>query len=165
MKRFLLILTVFGLVLGSGFAQTSSEPGGKPAQKAKTMVKEGIKYWKSHSADESIAAYNNTSGKFRDGEYYLFVFDIKKPESAICIARGDGNKALIGKDLWTNKDSDGQLYYQAFVKAAKSKEGYGWVDYKRTNPESKKIEPKSSYIELIPGTSIFVGCGFYSYKD
>jgi len=98
--------------------------------------------------------------QFRDGEFYLFAYDISKEASAVCLARGDGNAALLGKDMWATKDPDGVTYIQNFVKTIKTA-GSGWVDYKRTNPTDKKIEAKSSYIEKIPGTAIFVGCGFY----
>jgi cytochrome c len=41
---------------------------------------------------------------------------------------------------------------------AKTK-GTGWVDYKWVNPVSKKIEPKSTYIQK--GDEYFLGCGIY----
>ncbi len=147
------------LVLASGgilAAQT-----GPSATKAKQMVQTALAFYAKNGAEKTWAAVNDVKGSFRDGEFYLFVFDLSQAGAAVCVARGDGNKALIGKDMWETKDPDGQLYIQGFAKVALSKEGSGWLDYKRTNPESKKIEPKSSYLALIPGTKIFVGCGFY----
>jgi cytochrome c len=37
--------------------------------------------------------------------------------------------------------------------------GKGWVDYSWTNPETKKIQAKSSYVAK--AGEIFVGCGIY----
>jgi signal transduction histidine kinase len=153
----LLVLIATGAVGQSG----SAVPVGPAAEKAKKMVLSGVAFYQKNGAEKTWDAVDDVKGAFRDGEYYLFVFDVAKADSAVCLARGDGNKALLGKDMWATKDPDGQLYIQSFAKVATSKEAWGWVDYKRTNPETKKIEPKSSYIALIPGTKIFVGCGFY----
>ena len=38
-------------------------------------------------------------------------------------------------------------------------QGGGWVEYKWTNPETKKIGPKSTYVEKFD--SLIVGCGYY----
>jgi hypothetical protein len=155
MKKFaILIMLTCGVALGLS-AQT-----GTAASKAKTLVQSGIAFYQKNGQATAFAAFDDVNGKFRDGEYYLFVFDLSADGSAICVARGDGNKALLGKDMWATKDPDGVLYIQAFAQTV-LKSGFGWVDYKRTNPETKKIEAKSSYVALIPGTKILVGCGFY----
>lgn len=155
MKR---IFVCYALIAFAAFGLAAQT--GAAAAKAKSLVESGIAFYQKNGQEATFAAFNDVKGKFRDGEYYLFVFDISKPDSAVCVARGDGNKALLGKDMWEQKDPDGVLYIQAFRKAIE-KASIGWVDYKRTNPESKKIEAKSSYVALIPGTKIFVGCGFY----
>ncbi len=151
-----LLAALIALVLAASLAAQS----GPAAAKAKSLVESGIAYYQKNGKDAALAAFDDVKGKFRDGEYYLFVFDISKPDAAVCVARGDGNKALIGKDMWTTKDPDGLLYIQAFRKILE-KGPTGWVDYKRTNPETKKIEAKSSFLSVIPGTKLFVGCGFY----
>ncbi len=130
------------------------------AKKAKALVESGIAYFQKNGQAAAIAAFSDVNGKFRDGEYYLFMHDAAKPDTAVCVARGDGNKALIGKDMWMTKDSDGVLYIQKLVLTG-LKSGTGWVDYKRTNPETKKIEAKSSFVARIPGTEFTLGCGFY----
>ncbi len=148
------------LVLAVGIASGLAAQSGPAAAKAKALVDSGIAFYQKNGREAAFAAFDDVKGKFRDGEYYLFVFDISKADSAVCVARGDGNKALLGKEMWATKDPDSFLYVQAFAKAV-AKSGTGWVDYKRTNPETKKIEAKSSYVALVPGTKLFIGCGFY----
>ncbi len=148
------------LLVAIGLASALGAQSGPAATKAKALVESGIAFFQKNGQEAALAAFDDVKGKFRDGEYYLFVFDVSKPDSAVCVARGDGNKALIGKDMWATKDPDGFLYIQAFEQTIATS-GFGWVDYKRTNPETKKIEAKSSYIKLVPGTKLFVGCGFY----
>jgi len=154
-----IVAVLFSLVLVLGFV-AAQEKMSAEAQKAKDMVKAGLAFYKANGRDAALAAFNDPKGKFRDGEYYLFVYDYSKDGTAVCMARGDGNAAMIGKDLWGAKDPDGKFFYQDFGKVAKAS-GSSWVDYKRTNPDTKKIENKSSYIERIPDTTLLVGCGFY----
>jgi cytochrome c len=155
MKRSALFLALVCIFAFGVAAQT-----GKAAAKAKALVESGISFYQKNGQEAAFTAFDDVKGKFRDGEFYLFIFDISKPDSAVCVARGDGNKALIGKDMWATKDPDNLLYIQAFAKVVTAS-GTGWVDYKRTNPETKKIEEKSSFVSKIPGTKLFVGCGFY----
>lgn len=51
------------------------------------------------------------------------------------------------KDLSRLKDTDSKLFGQDMITAAKA--GSGWVDDKWTNPDSKKIETKSPYVEKV----------------
>jgi cytochrome c len=155
MKR-TLSLFLAAIILASGLAAQT----GPAAAKAKALVESGLSFYQKNGKDAAFKAFNDVKGPFRDGEYYLFLFDISKPDTAVCVARGDGNQALLGKDMWLTKDPDSQLYIQAFAQMV-TKSGSGWVDYKRSNPETKKIEAKSSYVTMIPGTKIFMGCGFY----
>lgn len=155
---FLVLIVCFFSLEYSG-AETLS----KDAIKARDMVKKAQDFWKKNGKDVSLAEFSNTKGQFVDGEFYLFVWEytLIKEKKIICLARGDGNKAMIGINGYELKDPDGILIQQGQVKVSQSKEGFGWMDYKRTNPTTKKIEPKSSYIEKIPGVDIYIGCGFY----
>ena len=62
--------------------------------------------------------------------------------------------------MWALKDSDGKLFIQQFIQVAKDT-GSGWVDYKWSNPTTKKVEPKSTFVQRVPGKNYFVGCGIY----
>jgi signal transduction histidine kinase len=45
--------------------------------------------------------------------------------------------------------------------ATAASKGEGWIDYEWVNPASKKVEPKSTYVERVPGENLFVGVGIY----
>lgn len=55
-------------------------------------------------------------------------------------------------------DTDGKLFRKEIVEVAKNK-GSGWVDYKYMNPETKKVEHKTTYILKVEDT--IVCCGTY----
>jgi signal transduction histidine kinase len=46
------------------------------------------------------------------------------------------------------------------IDTAKSK-GSGWVDYMWTNPQTKKVEPKSTYVVKVPEFEGLIGVGIY----
>ena len=62
-----------------------------------------------------------------------------------------------GKDkfLLVPKDIDGKPFVKERVDMAKTNATF-WQDYKFTNPETKKIEPKSLYCEKLDDTVV---CG------
>jgi cytochrome c len=130
------------------------------ALKAKNLVKKAIAFYKANGKEKTFSEINNTKGQFVDGEFYIFVFDFKGKDSIVCLARGDGNTKLINKNMFDMQDPDGKFYIQDMVNSIKTSTS-AWVDYKRSNPTNKKVEPKSSYIEKINGEDIFFGCGFY----
>ena len=56
------------------------------------------------------------------------------------------------------KDPDGTQYIKENLAVAQKKGG-GWSDYKRMNPDTRKIEQKTSY--CLADSGLVVGCGIY----
>jgi cytochrome c len=46
------------------------------------------------------------------------------------------------------------------IEVAKTK-GSGWVNYSWTNPVTKKVQPKTAWVQRIEGSDWFIGCGVY----
>lgn len=150
MNRVFLLLTVLVcfLVSGGAFAATRGTP-----DQAKAMVEEAAAFVKANGVEKALAEFNNPKGNFVRGDLYIFALDF----TGLTLAHG-ANQKLVGKNLSEVKDADGKLFMKAMIELAKTK-GKGWVEYKWTNPESKKIEPKASY--LISVGDLFLGCGAY----
>ena len=149
-----LIATMIGmsfLVLMAGKVTFAAEFG--TTAEAEAMVKKAIQLIKAEGKDKAFAEINNPKGKFIDRDLYIFVYDM----DGKCVAHGF-NQKMIGKELIEIRDSDGKLYVKERVEIAKTK-GKGWQDYKFTDPITKKIEPKSAYIERVE--NLIVGCGVY----
>ena len=119
-----------------------------------SLVKKAAEMVKSAGKEKALAALNNPKGPFVKGALYVFAY-----EMGGTIIAHPMNPKLIGKDMLEVKDADGKAFTKDFIATANSATGKGWVDYRWTNPESKKIEPKSSYIEKVG--DIFLGCGIY----
>jgi cytochrome c len=149
-----LIATIIGvsfLVLMGGSITFAAEFG--TAAEAEALVKKGIQLIKAEGREKAFAEINNPKGKFVDRDLYIFVYDM----NGKCVAHGF-NPKMIGKELLEMKDTDGKYFVKERVEIAKTK-GKGWQDYKFTDPITKKIEPKSAYVERLE--NLIVGCGVY----
>jgi signal transduction histidine kinase len=69
------------------------------------------------------------------------------------------NEKLVGKNLIDFKDQNGKLFVQELISTGNK--GEGWVDYDFTNPTTKKVEGKSSFVKRIPGFDGIVLVGAY----
>jgi signal transduction histidine kinase len=144
---------LMGILIGFLFVSfaTAAEKG--TAKEAKAMLDKAVAYYKANGKDKAFAEFNDTKGKFVHNDLYIYVCDLK----GVILSHG-ANAKLIGQNLLELKDSDGKPFIKAMVDAAKVK-NQGTLDYKWTNPTSKKIEQKSIFFERV-GDVILV-CGYY----
>ena len=137
MKKVALII-VMSLIV-AGFAMTSCYAA-SAKDEAKALVKKTAAFLKANGREKTLTEISNPKGQFVKGELYIFAIDM----NGVTLAHG-ANPKLVGKNMIDLKDPDGKPFIREFVNTAKK--GSGWVDYKWTNPVSKKIEEKTSYIE------------------
>ncbi|WP_066263928.1 cache domain-containing protein [Hydrogenophaga flava] len=117
---------------------------------ATAMVKKGITFIKTNGKDKGYAEISSKTSQFKKEDLYLVVYGL----DGTVHAHG-ANEKMIGKNLIELKDIDGKPFVKERVELAKSK-GTFWQDYKFTNPETKKIEPKQMYCEKLDETVV---CG------
>lgn len=151
MKRVLVVMvTVAMIIFGAvcvGEASSQDE--------AKAFAEKAAAYAKANGKDKAAAEFNNPKGQFHKGDLYVFAIDF----SGICLANG-GTPQLSGKNLMGLKDAKDRYFFKEMVEVAKSK-GSGWVEYSWTNPATKKVQQKVTWVQKVEGTDYFVGCGVY----
>lgn len=149
-KIMILVMALVAFTAGISFA-------GGTLNEAKAMAEKAIAYYEANGQEKAFAEFNNPKGQFVKGDLYIFVGDF----TGKILAHGVNSK-LIGQILLDLKDPspEGKKFMVEFVEVAKNK-GAGWVDYMWSNPETKKISPKSTYIIRIKGKELFLGCGAY----
>ena len=148
MKRILLALLICLFTVGFAFAQ---EKGA--AKEAQNMVDKAIAFYKANGAEKALAEISNPKGQFIKGNVYVFIWG-----TDYVVKAHPTNAKLIGKSMKELRDTDGKQFVFDGVELAKAK-GSGWVDYKYTNPVSKKIEAKTTYVKKVDDF-VFV-CGIY----
>jgi signal transduction histidine kinase len=152
MKKALIAVLVVASFLFVGFVQAADHGS---AKEAINLVNKAVAYYKTNGQQKAFAAINDKKGPFILKDLYVFAIDW----NGVIVAHG-ANEKLINKPTMNLKDSEGKLFMREMVQVAQTK-GTGWVDYKWTNPVSKKIEPKSSYVQRIAGKDLLIGCGIY----
>jgi cytochrome c len=138
-------LFIAGIITQAVAAGTKAE--------AEAMVKKAIAYYKANGKDAAFAEISNNKGKFVKEDLYVTVYDM----NGKCVAHG-ANSKMVGKDLIEMRDPDGVYFVKERVKLANTA-GKGWQDYKFTNPVTKKVEPKTMYIEKFD--NYIFSCGVY----
>ena len=151
MKRTYLAVLVVVFLLATACWSFAATKG--TAAEAKAMVKKAVTYLKENGKEKTFAAVTDKNAMFVDRDLYVTIYDF----NGVCVAHAFNSK-MVGKNLLDMRDSDGKLFVQERVDMAKKKPSF-WVDYKYTNPVTKKIEPKSMYHEV--AGDLIVGVGIY----
>lgn len=124
--------------------------GGATTKEAEAMVKKGVAFIKAEGNGKGYTEITTKGGQFTDRDLYLVVYGL----DGKVLAHG-ANAKMVGKELIGLKDIDGKEFVRERVEMGKAKSNF-WQDYKFTNPETKKVEPKSMYCERLEATVV---CG------
>lgn len=152
MIRFAGVASLLAALCVSVPASTLADDVGT-AEEAIAMTRRAIELVRAEGTEKAFVAFRDASGAFRNKDLYVFCQDMKGTNQV-----HGANPAIIGKNMWNLKDSDSKMFIQEFTKTAQN--SGGWVDYKWSNPTTKKIEPKSTYVEKV-NDDLFCGVGIY----
>ena len=139
----LILNSVAAVVLGFAVGAASAAEGGATKDDAVAMVKKGVAAVKA-GADKAFAEISDKgNATWHKQDLYLTVYGL----DGTVRAHG-ANAKMIGKNLIDLKDIDGKPFVKERMDLAKANASF-WQDYKFTNPETKKIEPKEMYCERL----------------
>jgi cytochrome c len=120
---------------------------------AKALVVKAAAHLKDVGPEKAIADFNDPQGGYQDRDLFVFVYSA--PGKILC---APGIPALVGRDATVLKDVDGKEFGKMILAAAT--EAGDWVEYRMTNPASKKVEPKKTY--AVRSSDYVLGSGAYS---
>jgi len=143
---FLFSMLLFFIVPMLGQAATLDE--------AKELANEAATYVKANGREKGIAEIGNPAGKYIKADLYVVINDF----NGTCLA----NPALktAGMNHLELKDSNGKYFIKEMIEIAKTK-GSGWCEYYWTNPATKKVQAKKTWVQRVEGTDTYVMCGVY----
>jgi len=120
---------------------------------AKAMAEKAAQYLTTNGKEKAFEQFGRSQGPFRTDDLYVFVLNF----NGEMLAHG-GNPKMVGKTdaEWT--DPDGKPFVRKIIDVAKA-EGNGWVEYRWTNPATKKVHQKRTY--FVKTGDFIVCCGAY----
>ena len=121
-------------------------------EEAKALLAKAVKKVETDGSAKAVAAFNDPKGAFRDRDLYVFCYG---PDNKVTAA---AQPALIGTDITSVKDADGNSIGAAMLKMIAS--GGGSIEYRFMNPMTGKVEPKQSFLQKA-GDQV---CGVGVYK-
>ena len=122
---------------------------------AKALAERANDYVKKVGPEQAFKEFTTDKAKWTQKDMYVFVGDM----NATALAHG-ANEKLVGKSLIELKDQNGKAFVKEFLSVAQAK-GAGWVEYDWVNPQTKKVEPKVSYVMKLSSFDGIVIVGVY----
>lgn len=144
--RTLLVCTALMLAHVAGAAEF-----GTPDE-AMAMLERALSHYDKAGREAAFKDFSDNKGPFVDRDLYVLVMDT----NSVMLAHG-ANRGLIGKNLSELKDVNGKFILPSMVEMAKSNPLGGWVEYVWTNPTTKKLDPKKTWVKLHDGMIFGVG--------
>ncbi len=125
------------------------------ADEALALVRKAVNVYGARGSGALNAITDPASG-FSDRDMYVFAFDRQGNYRAFA-----GSPAKVGTAVRANPGVDGdKLVRDAFAQAER---GGGWVDYEITNPQSGRVDLKTSYVVGVTA-DLLLGCGIYKQR-
>jgi polar amino acid transport system substrate-binding protein len=122
------------------------------------FVEKAYEYAQAHGKEIALREFNNKTGRFVDGELYIFAYDTEGNTLALPF-----QPELLGKNRWNTTDANGTAFIQELISTAQS--GGGFVHYLYLDPaDNYKIKPKLSYA-MIVDQDWFIGAGIYEPEE
>jgi cytochrome c len=142
-----LLLTVFFLIA------CNTAYSAQPPIEARAMAEKAASYLQAQGLERATEQFQRSQGPFRKKELYIFVLTTNGD-----IVVNGARPQMVGTGLADRRDPDGKDFAKEIIQGAKIK-GSGWVDYKWTNPATKKVALKSTY--YVKAGDYIVCCGAY----
>jgi cytochrome c len=124
-------------------------------EEAKNLGIKAAAYVKANGKEMGAKELNDPKGQFVKGEMYVTLHDFK----GIFLANPKVS-AVVGHNHWELKDPNGRFFVQEMAEIAKTK-GSGWISYDWSNPATKKIQKKKSWVQRVEGTDLFTLSGLF----
>jgi polar amino acid transport system substrate-binding protein len=123
-------------------------------EKLVAFVEKAYEYAHEHGQEAALREFNNRTGRFVEGELYIFAYDTRGNTLALPF-----QPDLIGKNRWNVTDANGAAFIREIVETSQS--GGGFVHYLYSDPSDNfKNKRKLSYVMMVDQDWI-IGSGIY----
>ncbi len=149
MKYLLLILSLCLVPFSASFADDTQQ------SHAIQLVDKAIAHYKEVGFDQAKISFNDKQGNFVDGQWYVIIFT----KDGIFKTHAHNQKLIDNPRLPTLKDVNGRVILDEMVSAGVNNSEGGWAEYIWSNPETKKLSTKKTFVREHDG--YLFGVGYY----
>ncbi len=121
---------------------------------AKTLLDAAHAELASKGVDAAVQSFNG-GGKWKGNKAYVVVADFK----GNMLAHAD-NQKIVGKNFFQAKDADGKTFVQDVIQGVQAK-GEASIEFRWSNPQTKKIDDGRMVARRVPGKDAYVGVTFF----
>ena len=152
---FFVLAGLFGTA-SPAFSQ-QSPPASEKAKQIEALVNKAAALIESQGK-AAFPEFRKSGSEWFSGDTYLFAYDLKMN----IVLLNAAFPKREGTNTTGQKDSNGKLFHDEFVKVVQSK-GSGWVDYMFPKPGQTQPSQKWGYVKAVEvdGVPGLVGAGFY----
>ena len=128
------------------------------AEEMVAFVEKAFEYAKVEGKEAALAEFNNRSGRFVDGELYIFAYDLQANTLALPF-----QPQLVGTNRWNFTDIAGNHSVQSVIRAAQSGGGFSHFQYQDPS-DNYTVKPKIAYSMFVDRDWI-LGSGVYNANE
>jgi cytochrome c len=156
LKLILVYVALVAMAMVNPTNAQQSPPASEKAKQIEALVNKAAALIES-KGKATFPEFRKSESEWFSGDTYVFALDLK-----LNVLLHPAIPKREGINVADQKDSNGKLYYQDFVKVVQSK-GSGWVDYMFPKPGQTQPSQKWSYVKAVTvdGVPAMVGAGFY----
>lgn len=149
---FALVLFLFSapILAAEGPVQQESATDLAASKRAQQLLQRAVSHY-TQNGERALAAFSH-AGEFIDGDYYVYVLNLK----GIMLASGGSSSALIGRNVTNMVDARGKPFFREMIAGAASA-GSGQVEYRWLNRVDNKVERKIAYYQRVNDKILAVG--------
>ena len=122
------------------------------ASQARALLDQAVLTFQAKGPEQALAAFNDRSGEFVRGQYYIFVLG----EDGTMQASSGPSASLVGLNVGELKDASGKPFMRELLDKSARQES-GEVEYKWLNPADNKVENKISQFRKVGDHVLCVG--------
>lgn len=124
-------------------------------KQAAELVDKAIEHYKKVGFDEAKKSFEDKNGAFVDGQWYVIIFT----KEGIFKTHAHNPKLVDNPRLPALKDVNGRVILDEMVNAGVQNPDGGWAEYIWSNPETKKLSTKRTFVR--EHDNYLFGVGYY----
>ena len=128
------------------------------AEEMVAFVQKAYEFAKVEGKEAALAEFNNRSGRFVDGELYIFAYDTHANTLALPF-----QPQLVGTNRWNLTDPAGNHPLPDTIRAAQSGGGFSHFIYQDPS-DNNTVKPKIAYAMLVDQDWV-IGSGVYDANE